>query len=118
GIRRSISVRPDGKGASPPAAIAAEDVPGKPAKPPGVESAIPGLPPKELASLHANAMRLLQSGAAKMRTEAERLLPLIEAELERRKAAAPPERVRKAVAPRKPAAPRKTPAKRKPAKGA
>lgn len=51
-----------------------------------------------------------------MQTEAVRLLPLIEAELERRKAAAPPERVRKAAAPRKPAAPRKAPAKRKAAK--
>ena len=111
-------MRPESKSTLPPAALAAEDVQGKPAKPPGVESAIPGLPAKELASLHANATRLLQSGAAKMRLEAERLLPLIEAELEKRKAAAPPERVRKASAPRKPAAPRKAPAKRKPAKGA
>ena len=111
-------MRPEGKGAPPPAALVAEEGQGKPAKRSGVEGTIPDLPAKELASLHANALRLTQSGAAKMQAEAQRLLPLIEAELEKRKAAAPPERVRKASVPRKPAAPRKAPAKRKPAKGA
>lgn len=43
----------------------------------------------ELASLHANVQRLALTGSAQQRAEAERLTPLIDAELAARKARAP-----------------------------
>lgn len=42
---------------------------------------------KDLESLHGNAVRLAQAGSGAQRLEAERLLPLIGAELERRREA-------------------------------
>lgn len=52
---------------------------------------------QQLANLNANALRLSAGGAAKFVAEAERLLPLIAAELEKRRAAKPPPRPRKAA---------------------
>lgn len=51
---------------------------------------------KELASLRDNVRRLSISGTVQQRAEAERLTPLVDAELAERKARAP------AKAPRKP----------------
>jgi hypothetical protein len=103
-------VPPEGAGvgrSSPAAAAAGEGEPKPAAARAGIEVGIPGMAAKELANLHANALRLLSAGASRMQAEAERLLPLIEAELQKRKAEAPSERVRK------PAAVRKAPVKRK-----
>ena len=47
---------------------------------------IPDLSDKELESLHANALRLKESGSAIQRQQAEELLPLLGAALEERKA--------------------------------
>lgn len=47
---------------------------------------IPNLSDKELEALHANAIRLAQSGAAKQQAEAERLLPIVGAVVEERRA--------------------------------
>jgi hypothetical protein len=46
---------------------------------------IPGLSDKELESFHANAVRLAQSGSTLQRQQAEELLPLLGAEVERRR---------------------------------
>jgi hypothetical protein len=54
-----------------------------------IEDRIPEMTDKELAVLHDNAKRLALSGAVKQQTDAERLTPLIEAELAARKARAP-----------------------------
>jgi hypothetical protein len=48
---------------------------------------LPGLADAELASLHANAVRLGRSGTARQRASAAELLPAIEAELASRRAA-------------------------------
>jgi hypothetical protein len=48
---------------------------------------IPDLSDKELESLHANAVRLAQSGTQTQRLQAESILPQIGAEMERRRAA-------------------------------
>lgn len=48
---------------------------------------IPGLSDKELESLHANAVRLRDSGSAIQRQQAEELLPLLGAALEERRLA-------------------------------
>jgi hypothetical protein len=48
---------------------------------------LPGLADAELASLHANAVRLGRSGTARQRASAAELLPAIEAELTSRRAA-------------------------------
>lgn len=53
----------------------------------GMDQRIPDLSDKELDSLHANAVRLSQSGADKQRQQAESLLPLIGVEMEKRRAA-------------------------------
>jgi len=68
------------------------------------DESIPNLADKELGSLHANALRLSDSGNAKLKTEATRLLPLIEAELAARKARAPTPRARKTPVRKKAAA--------------
>ena len=48
---------------------------------------LPGLADAELSNLHANAVRLGETGSAAQRASAEKLLPALEAELEGRKAA-------------------------------
>jgi hypothetical protein len=48
---------------------------------------IPDLSDKQLESLHANAVRLSQSGTQAQRLQAESLLPLIGAEMEQRRVA-------------------------------
>jgi hypothetical protein len=53
----------------------------------GMDQRIPDLSDKELESLHANALRLAASGSDKQRQQAESLLPLIDAQLEVRRAA-------------------------------
>lgn len=75
-----------------------------------IDERIPGFSDKELASLRENVGRVAQSGSTLQRAEAERLMPLVDAELAARKARAPvrAERktpVRKAKAPAKKTAP-------------
>lgn len=53
----------------------------------GMDQQLADLSDKELESLHANAVRLAQSGAPTWRQQAESLLPAIGAELERRSGA-------------------------------
>lgn len=60
-----------------------------------IDERIAGYSDKELAILRENAERLALSGSAKQKAEAERLMPLVDAELAERKARAP---VRKAPA--------------------
>ncbi|HJS80277.1 MAG TPA: hypothetical protein VJ748_06600 [Vitreimonas sp.] len=52
-----------------------------------MDQRLPDLSDKELESLHANAVRLAASGAPQQRQQAESLLPLIEAQMETRRAA-------------------------------
>ena len=52
-----------------------------------IDQRIPDLSDKELESLHANALRLLDSGTDKQRQQAESLLPLIGEQMEKRQAA-------------------------------
>ena len=68
-----------------------------------IDERIPGYSDKELASLHDNVRRLAQTGSTAQRAEAERLMPLIDAELAARKARTPPRAppVRKGVAKKK-----------------
>ena len=54
-----------------------------------IDERIAGYSDKELASLHDNVQRLAQTGSVPQRAEAERLMPLIDAELAERKARAP-----------------------------
>ena len=61
---------------------------------------LPSLSEKDLRTLRGNAERLGRTGTSKQQTEATRLLPLIEAELEDRKSREPP-RARKTRTPRK-----------------
>ena len=49
-----------------------------------IDSRIADLSDKELENLHGNAIRLAQSGSPTQKMEAERLLPIIGAEVERR----------------------------------
>jgi hypothetical protein len=51
----------------------------------GIEDRIPDLSDKELESLHANAVRLAESGTQQQRQQAETLLPLLGAALEERR---------------------------------
>lgn len=48
---------------------------------------LPGMPDADLGNLHANALRLGETGSAAQRASAEKLLPALEAELEQRKVA-------------------------------
>ncbi len=50
-----------------------------------LDQRIPDLSDSELENLHANAVRLAQSGSAGQRQHAEELLPLLGAELEKRR---------------------------------
>jgi hypothetical protein len=52
-----------------------------------MDQRIPDLSDKELESLHANAVRLAQSGTQIQRQQAESLLPLISEAMETRRAA-------------------------------
>jgi hypothetical protein len=54
-----------------------------------IDERIAGYSDKELASLRDNVQRLSQSGTVQQRAEAERLMPLVDAELAERKAKAP-----------------------------
>jgi hypothetical protein len=71
-----------------------------------IEDRIPDFSDKELERLHANAVRLAQSGTPAQRERAERLLPLVRAALETRSAAraATQRETRTAMAKRKGAA--------------
>jgi hypothetical protein len=60
-----------------------------------IDERIAGYSDKELAALRDNAARLAQSGSASQRAEAERLMPLVDAELAERKARAPKRFARK-----------------------
>ncbi len=72
-----------------------------------IDERIAGFSDKELASLHDNVQRLAQTGSTAQRAEAERLMPLIVAELAERKAKVPVRKppVRKAAVKKKKAAP-------------
>ncbi len=52
-----------------------------------IDQRIPDLSDKELERLHANAVRLSQSGSVKQREQAESLLPLVDAAMEERRTA-------------------------------
>jgi hypothetical protein len=52
-----------------------------------IDQRIPEFSDKELENLHANALRLAQSGKQMQREQAERLLPLLAAALEERRLA-------------------------------
>ncbi len=54
-----------------------------------IDEKLPSLTDKELTTLRSNAQRLGASGTPKQQAEASRLLPLISAELDGRKARAP-----------------------------
>ena len=68
-----------------------------------IDERIAGYSDKELGSLHDTVLRLAQTGSTAQRAEAERLMPLIDAELAERKARAPARKtpVRKAAAKKK-----------------
>lgn len=53
----------------------------------GIDQRIPDLSDKELESLHANAVRLQESGTQKQREQATSLLPLLAAALAERRSA-------------------------------
>ena len=75
-----------------------------------LQERIPDLSSVELANLHANAARLQQTGTAKQQTDAAELLPLVDAELVRRRELAAAARASKAASKRKPFSKRKAPA--------
>jgi hypothetical protein len=52
-----------------------------------IDQRIPDLSDKELETLHANAVRLAQSGSPKQRQQAESLLPLLGVAMDERRAA-------------------------------
>ncbi len=64
-----------------------------------VDERIASYSDKELANLRENIVRLAETGSAKQKAEAERLMPLVDAERAERKARAPekPKPVRKAA---------------------
>jgi hypothetical protein len=49
-----------------------------------IEDRLPHLTDSELGNLHDNAVRLSRSGEGAMKAEAERILPMIDAEVENR----------------------------------
>lgn len=73
-----------------------------------IDDRIPELTNAELATLLSNVERLAGSGTLTQRTEAERVLPLVRAELESRRASAP---AKKVAAAKKVATPRPRKAK-------
>jgi hypothetical protein len=82
-----------------------------------IEDRLPHLTDSELGNLHDNAVRLSRSGEGAMKAEAERILPMIAAEVENRAKAHAAEHAtrrasRRKAAPTARAAPRtKAPAK-------
>ena len=70
---------------------------------------LPSLTDQQLATMLGNAERLGQSGSNKQKSEATRLIPLIQAEIEERRARAPekPARRPRKAAPAKKAEPAK-----------
>lgn len=71
----------------------------------GIEDRIPNLSDKELDILHANAVRLAQSGTTQQRQQAETLLPLIDAAVQDRRAVrTKADQERRRAAPRRKAA--------------
>jgi hypothetical protein len=68
---------------------------------------IPSMTDAQLKTFKDNVTRLQVSGADRQKVEAERLLPLILAELAGRKPAPAAEAPKRAAAPRKKAAPKK-----------
>jgi hypothetical protein len=60
-----------------------------------IDERIAAFSDKELAALHENVRRLAGSGSAPQRAEAERLMPLVDAELAQRQARAPKRAARK-----------------------
>jgi hypothetical protein len=63
-----------------------------------VDERIASYSDKELANLRENIVRLAESGSAKQKAEAERLMPLVDAERAERKSRAPEKPARKAPA--------------------
>lgn len=63
-----------------------------------VDERIASYSDKELANLRENIVRLAETGSAKQKAEAERLMPLVDAERAERKARAPQKPARKAPA--------------------
>jgi hypothetical protein len=61
-----------------------------------IDERIAGYSDKELATLRDNVVRLAQSGSVQQKAEAERLMPLVDAELAERKARKAPARKQKA----------------------
>lgn len=55
-----------------------------------MDGALAGMADAQLATLRANAVRLIEKGPDKVRAEASRLLPLVDEELAKRRAAKPP----------------------------
>jgi hypothetical protein len=53
----------------------------------GIDQRIPDLSDAELENLHANAVRLMDSGSPKQREQAESLLPLLTSAIAERRAA-------------------------------
>jgi hypothetical protein len=60
-----------------------------------IDERITSFSDKELATLHENVRRLADSGSVRQRAEAERLMPLVDAELAQREARAPKRAARK-----------------------
>jgi len=52
-----------------------------------IDERIPQMTDSELANLHSNALRLKETGAAPVKAEAERILPIVAATLELRRVA-------------------------------
>jgi len=81
-----------------------------------LEDRVPQMSDDELRVLHANATRLVESGPARQKMAAEKLLPILDVELAERRARAPAPRVKaavkKAAAPKKAAAKKKAPARK------
>lgn len=50
-----------------------------------IDERIPAMSDKELDNLHANALRLAQTGKPAQKVEAERLIPIVAAEIDRRR---------------------------------
>jgi hypothetical protein len=96
GVLRPIAMRNNWRPQPrPPSAPKRNEAAAKPAPAPvqqprvPIEESIPGMADKDLAMLRSNAVRLAASGTPAQREAAERLMPLIEAELEARRARAP-----------------------------
>lgn len=66
-----------------------------------IDERIAGYSDKELATLRENVARLALSGSTPQKLEAERLMPLIAAELAERKARTPPKPARKTAGAKK-----------------